>query len=110
MEHKGLEGLAHQGLDFLFIRGGAQGGDRQGLGFAPGEDRRAVGAAQQADFPGDGPDVAEAAAVDAALLRQHHVPHQLFLHLRNEALGFFFPAFHLRAQGRQNLLLYLVHG
>ena len=56
MEHEGLEGLAHQGLDFLFIRGGPQGGDGQGLGFAPGEDRRAMGAAQQADFPGNGPD------------------------------------------------------
>ncbi len=41
---------AFQGVDALLVVAGAQGGDHQGLGLAAGEQGRAVGARQDADF------------------------------------------------------------
>ena len=54
-----------QAVDVLLVLAGAQGGDDQGLGFAAREQRRTVGARQDADFRDDGADLVQGAAVDA---------------------------------------------
>ena len=56
---------AFQGVDELLVVAGAQGGDHQGLGLAAGEQGRAVGARQDADFRDDRADHVEGASVDA---------------------------------------------
>jgi len=55
---------AFQGVDPLLVVAGAQGGDHQGLGLAAGEQGRAVGARQDADFRDDRADLVDRAAVD----------------------------------------------
>uniref|UniRef100_A0A0N4ZCV4 NAD-specific glutamate dehydrogenase n=1 Tax=Parastrongyloides trichosuri TaxID=131310 RepID=A0A0N4ZCV4_PARTI len=54
-----------QGVDELFVFAGAERGNDQGLGFAAREQRRTVGARQDADFRDDGADLVQGAAVDA---------------------------------------------
>ena len=56
---------ALQGVDELLVLAGAERGDHQRLGLAAGEQRRAVGARQHADFGDDRADGLEIAAVDA---------------------------------------------
>ena len=58
------------GVEFLRVVAGAEGGEGDGLGFAAGEERRAVGARQDADFAGDRADDVEAAAVEALAVVQ----------------------------------------
>ena len=66
MQQEALLVGAFQGVDELLVVAGAQGGDHQGLGFAAGEQGRAVGARQDADFRDDRADLVDGAAVDAA--------------------------------------------
>ncbi len=54
-----------QGVDVLLVLAGAQGGDHDRLGLAAGEQGRAVGAREDADFRDDVADLVEGAAVDA---------------------------------------------
>ena len=54
-----------QGVDVLLVLAGAEGGDHDGLGLTAGEQGRAVGAREDADFRDDGADLVEGAAVDA---------------------------------------------
>ena len=52
-------------LDDLGVVGGAERRRHEGLGLAAGEERRAVGAGQEADLAGDRADLGEVAAVEA---------------------------------------------
>ena len=53
------------GIEFLRVVAGAERGERDGLGFAAGEQRRAVRARQNADFAGNRADVIKGAAIEA---------------------------------------------
>ena len=68
VQHEALFGFAFEGLEALHVVAGAQGGGDQGLSFAAGEDGRAVGAGQDADFDPDIADLVEGAAIRATLL------------------------------------------
>ena len=57
---------AVQRVDELLVIAGAQRGDHEALGLAAGEQRRAVGAGQDADLGDDGPNGREVAPVDPA--------------------------------------------
>ncbi len=65
VQHEGLAEFAFQRVDDLLVLAGAEGGNRQRLGLAAGEQRRAVGARQDADFSADRADGLAVAAVDA---------------------------------------------
>ena len=52
MQHEGVFLLAFQGIQQLSVACGTEGGDDQRLGFATGEQCRAVGLVQHADFDG----------------------------------------------------------
>ena len=56
-----------------------QGGDTQDLGLAALEQRRAVDARDHADLGVQRPDVGQAAAVDADLVAQHALAHELLV-------------------------------
>ena len=73
MQHEFLELPAGERVDPLNVGRRAQSGYHQRLGFTPGEERRPVGAGQQADLAGNGTHVLEAAPVDALALH-HKVP------------------------------------
>ena len=77
VQHEGLLAGAFQAVDELLVLGGAQGGDDQRLGLAAGEQRRAMGARQDADFGDDGTHGGEIAAVDALLGVEHRVAHDI---------------------------------
>ena len=70
-----------QGVDELLVVAGAERGNDQRLGFATGEQRRAVGARQQADLGEDRADRLEIAAVDARTLVEDVVAHDRLLEL-----------------------------
>jgi hypothetical protein len=67
--------VAGQRVDALCVALGAQRGDHQGLRFAAGEQRRAVGARQHAVADLDGAHGAGVAAVDAGLAGQDLAAH-----------------------------------
>ena len=77
MEHEAVFVLAHQRVDALRVALGAQRGHDQRLGFAAGEQGRAVGAGQHAGADLDGAHGARVAAVDARLARQDLAAHDL---------------------------------
>ena len=64
VQHEALAVLAFQRVDDLLILAGAQRGHAEGLGFAAGEQRGAMGARQDADLGHDRADGAGVAAVD----------------------------------------------
>ena len=68
VQHEALLGFAFEDFEALHVVAGAQGGGDQGLGFAAGEDGRAVGARQHADFDPDIANLIEGAAIGTALL------------------------------------------
>jgi hypothetical protein len=76
VEHEVLAGAPGQGVDGLGITGASQRGVDQGLGFAPGEERRAVSARHRPHLTGDLPDVRGAAPVDPDPLAENPLPHQ----------------------------------
>ena len=59
--------------------------DDQRLGLAAGEERRAVGAREQADLAADRADVVGLAAVDAHALVDDHVAHDLLVQVAEGA-------------------------
>ena len=61
-------GAAGVGVEFLGILAGAEGAERDGLGFAALEERRPMSAREQADFAVDRADGLEVAAVQALAL------------------------------------------
>ena len=65
VQQEGLLVGALQRVDPLLVLAGAERGDHQRLGLAAGEQRRAVGARQDADFADDRADGPQVAAVDA---------------------------------------------
>jgi hypothetical protein len=77
VQHEAVFVLAGQRVDALCIALGAQRGHDQGLGFAAGEQRRAVGARQHAVADLDGAHGAGVAAVDAGLAGQDLAAHDL---------------------------------
>ena len=65
VQQEGFLVAALQGVDPLLVLAGAERGHHQRLGFAAGEQRRSMGARQQADFGHDVTHGLEIAAVDA---------------------------------------------
>jgi hypothetical protein len=65
VQHEVLAVFALERVDDLLVLAGAQRGHDQRLGLAAGEQRRAVGARQDADFGHDRADGLGVAAVDA---------------------------------------------
>ena len=65
VQHERLFIRPLQRVDELLVLGGAERGHHQSLGLAAGEQRRAVGARQYADFRHDRTHGLEVAAVDA---------------------------------------------
>ena len=86
VQQERLAVFAPDGVDDLGIAVGAERGDHQRLGLAPGEQRRTVGARQDADPDGDRPHGAGVAAVDARLAGQDAPAHDLALQRRERAL------------------------
>ncbi len=86
---KRLEAIARSSsLDALLVFLGAEGGGDQRLGLAAGEQRRAVGAGQHADFDGDRADLVERAAVRTPAILQHLVAEDPLLELIEQLAGF----------------------
>ena len=97
-----------QRVDELLVFGGAERGDHQSLRLAAGEQRRAVGARQHADFRHDLPNGFHVAAVDALAgvedVPAHDLGFELLEHAGNRGLVVFrFGAF--REEVRHHLLL-----
>ncbi len=67
MQHERLFIGALERVDILLVLAGAERGDGESLGLAPGEQRAAMGAGQDADLAHDGPDRGQIAPVDAPL-------------------------------------------
>ena len=72
MQHETLAREQAEIVDDLLVLGGAERRDGQRLGLAAREERRTVGARQQADLAGDRADLVELAAVDATALLGDH--------------------------------------
>ncbi len=65
VQHELLAVLLDQAVDHLLVAAGAEGDGAHRLGFAAGEDGRAVHAGQNADLAGDRADVLKSAAIGA---------------------------------------------
>ncbi len=81
MQHKVFPILALERVDDLLVLAGAERGHRERLGFASGEQRRAMRARQNADLDRDRPHHAGVAAVDPALAAQHGPAHDLLFQI-----------------------------
>ena len=81
VQHEMLAVFAFERVDDLLVLAGAERRDHQRLGFAAGEQRRAMRARQHADFGRDRPHGLGVAAVDARLAVQHGAAHDLVLDL-----------------------------
>ncbi len=77
VQQEGFLVTALQGVDPLLVLAGAERGHHQRLGFAAGEQRRSMGARQQADFGHDVTHGLEIAAVDALAGVQNVPAHDL---------------------------------
>ena len=89
VQHEALGGFRGiQQLDALLVVLGAERGGDQRLRFAAGEQRRAVGARQHADFDVDLADFVELAAVRTAAVLQHLVAEDALLQAIEQFLGF----------------------
>jgi hypothetical protein len=88
VQHEALEGFVlEQQVQALHVFLGAEGERGQGLGFAAGEERRAVHARQQADFAGDLANLVEGAAVRTAIMMQDVVAEELLAQALEGAVG-----------------------
>ena len=85
VQHEVLAVLAFQRVDDLLVLAGAEGGDRQRLGLAAGEQRRAVRARQHADLARDRAHRLGVAAVDALAGRQDGAAHDVALEVLEHA-------------------------
>ena len=81
MQQEALLVGAFQRVDELLVLAGAERGDHEGLGLAAGEQRRAVGARQDADLGDDRADRLQVAAVDARAGVEDVPAHDLGLRL-----------------------------
>ena len=81
VQHERLFVRSLQGIDELLVVAGAERGNHQSLGLATGEQRRAVGARQQADLGHDGTHRLQVAAVDARALVEDVVADDRLLEL-----------------------------
>ena len=79
VQHEGLAGFALQRVDDLLILAGAQRGDHERLGLAPGEEGRAMGPRQHADLAFDRTHGLGVAPVDAPAGLQDRAAHDLLL-------------------------------
>src|ERR1700691_2401517 len=77
-----------QQFDALRIVFSAQGQGHQGLRFAAGEQRGAVGARQHAGFDGDGANLIEGAAIRTAVVLQHLVAEDALFQRLEDLLAF----------------------
>src|SRR5581483_3681166 len=89
-----LEGFARlkQFYALLIFLGAERHGD-QGLGLAPGEDRRAVSTGKNASLGPDRPDFVESAAVRTAMPIQHFVAEDPLFQRVEKLTGLFFLLF-----------------
>ena len=88
MMHIALFGLIVQAVQLLRVAGGAQGDGGQHLGLAAGKEAGAMGAGQDADLGGQGPDLVDAAAVHPLAVIQQPAAHHVFLQLIEAFLDF----------------------
>ena len=65
MQQEGLFVGALEGVDILLVLAGAERGDGERLGLAPGEQCAAMGPRQDADLADDRPDGGQIAPIDA---------------------------------------------
>ena len=79
MEQEALLVRAFERIDVLLVLAGAERGDDQRLRLAAGEQRRAVGARQDADLRQDRADSGQVAPVDATLVVEDVPAHDLGL-------------------------------
>ena len=86
VQHEVLLVGAFQRIDELLVFSGAERGNHQRLGFAAGEQRRAVRARQDADFRDDRAHRFGVAAVDALAGIEHRVAHHLGFHIVEQAV------------------------
>ncbi len=80
---------AGQAVDILFVFAGAEGRNNDCLGFTAGEERRAVGARQDADFRNDWANGRQVTAVDAALGVENVPANDLGLKVLEDGADFF---------------------
>jgi len=88
VEHERLEGFTAERLDFLLIGGGAEGNDGEHLGLSPAKHCRPMGARQNPHLDGDGTNLVKAAAVDAALLHDHHAADRFLFEILERSFDF----------------------
>ncbi len=104
---------AGQAVDILFVFAGAERRNHDRLGLAAGEQRRTMGARQDADFGDDRADRREVTAVDAALGVEDVPANDLGLHFlegRHDLVGRPFRLAAFRQEGRLDLGLGCVDG
>lgn len=77
MVHVALAGLGTERVDLLRHLHHVERGDTHDLGLAALEQRRTVGAGNDRDLGGEGTDVGDTAAVDAELVAQNALAHEL---------------------------------
>jgi len=110
MDHEGLFRLAVQSVHDLSVLGRAQGGGDQRLGFAAGEQRRAVGAGHDPHLDVDGPDLLGAPAVGPRALHQDLLAEDLFLQFLEDAAEQDLLFLLFLGDGAEELVLHGVHG
>ena len=64
MEHKGLVGLSHEGVDLLFILRGSEGDDGKNLSLSSREERGTVGPRKDSHLAGNGTDLCKPPSID----------------------------------------------
>ncbi len=84
VQHEAIAVFAGQRVDDLLVAVGAERGNSQRLGFATGEQRRAVGARQHAGTHGDRAHGAGVATVDTRLAGQDTATHDGGFHFEEE--------------------------
>ena len=113
MQQEVLLHRAFEAVDVLLVVAGAEGRDHQGLRLAAGEQGRAVGARQDADFGNDRADGLQVAAVDAQAGVEDVPAHDLGLEVVEDLAELFGrngAGFDARGEGVLDLLLGGVDG
>jgi hypothetical protein len=87
VQHEAFIAQAIQAIDHLFRVGGAERGGDDGLGFAAGEQRRTMGARQEAHHRLDRADGLGVAAIDAAAFLQDGAAHDIGFKLLEQLDG-----------------------
>ncbi len=87
MQQETLPILAGERVDDLFVLAGAEGGNDERLGFAAGEQHRAMGSRQEPDLAIDRPHRLRVAAVDPRSIAQDGAAHDLLLDVLEQLEG-----------------------